>query len=255
MSSKKDKVLFALTLIFLAISSFSLLGVAEGSFDEAYGSKSIAIAVAVAFWFGLIIGYIFLTVLNSSRKQARKKASGRNKADGTRCGALQFFSNPAGIIADSVMIIFLIVFVIFRILDDVSAYLDLTVIAVLVYSVHLHGILNGRNFMFVTSSASAKKLEMQENRVDRQRKSKPEPSESNDLFDSDEKTEKTEIKEKSEKAERPVRQERPVRPDRPEQRRSTEPRYKSEPRYRTENRERPEQRYRQNKPDRPEKRN
>lgn len=148
MNTKRDKRLMIMSLICLAVSSFSILGVVNASFDENYGSKAAAITVAVAFWAGLIIGYALLIKLNINRRASAVKI-GRFKTGGCQFGIFKFFRNKEATVADIVMMLSLISFIIFRILDDVSVYLDLTVIALLIYSFHLHCILNGQNYRYI----------------------------------------------------------------------------------------------------------
>lgn len=148
MNFKRDKRLLILSLICLGISSFSILGVVNASYDENYGSKALAITVAVAFWAGLIIGYVLLIMLNKNRRASAVKI-GRFKTGGCQFGIFKFFRNKEAIIADVIMLLSLVLFIIFRILDNVSVYLDLTVIALLIYSFHLHCILNGQNYRYI----------------------------------------------------------------------------------------------------------
>ncbi|MGN0517994.1 MAG: hypothetical protein ACI4II_04640 [Acutalibacteraceae bacterium] len=150
MNIKRDKKIFLLSCICLVISSLSLLGVAKGSFNEFDGSRAIAFAVALTFWIGLILGYILLCVVNSHRK--KYEAGKKNRRKTTGCGLIRFFSNGAAMVVDSILIITLVLFILFRVLSNISIYFDLTVIALLICSIHLHGLFNGKNFRYINQN-------------------------------------------------------------------------------------------------------
>lgn len=161
MNIKRDKRIFYLSCISLSISSLALLGVAKGSFNEFDGSKAVAFAVAITFWVGLILGYILLCVVNSHRK--KYEASNKSRRKSTGCGLIRFFSNSAAMVVDSILIITLVLFILFRVLNNISIYFDLTVIALLICSIHLHGLFNGKNFRYINQDEDKKA----ENKSDR----------------------------------------------------------------------------------------
>lgn len=192
MNIKRDKRIFALSTVCLVISSLSLLGVAKGSFNEVDGSKAVALAVALTFWIGLILGYILLCVVNSHRKKYEAGKKSRYKTTG--CGLIRFFSNGAAMVVDSILIITLILFILFRMLNNISIYFDLTVIALLICSIHLHGLYNGKNFRYINQDKDKRVDDKTEKKTDSK-------ADKNTDKKSDKKLDKSDDKETSDKDE------------------------------------------------------
>lgn len=183
MNIKRDKKIFSLSCICLVISSISLLGVAKGSFNEFDGSRAVAFAVALTFWIGLISGYILLCVVNSHRK--KYEASKKSRRNTTGCGLIRFFSNSAAMVVDSILIITLVLFVLFRVLNNISIYFDLTVIALLICSIHLHGLFNGKNFKYINQDEAKKDEEKTEKKSDRRTDKKSDKSKDKEVSKKD----------------------------------------------------------------------
>ncbi len=149
---KTEKKLFDLAIIMLFISSFSILLSFFGSYDGGIFALIMAYAVGILFWGFLILGYIMFAIVNSKRKKSEKNSS--NKSERKRItkekpGIICFFSNKAAMYFDFIMIISFVLTVVFSFIPILNKALCVVFMAILVFSIHMHCILNGVNFKYI----------------------------------------------------------------------------------------------------------
>ncbi len=150
---KKDIILFRLSYFMLFISSFSILLSFLGDYNGNLFNLIFAIATGVLFWGGLVLGYVFLMLVNSSRKKYEAKNHINVRAK-KRAGAFTFFSNKPAKVFDLSMIFFLILTVIFLCIPLFNQAIALIFLALFVFSLHMHCILNGINFIYIKNIRS-----------------------------------------------------------------------------------------------------
>ena len=134
------------TILFLLLSSLSLLLTVIADYGGRWWNVLAAIGVGVFFWGFLILGYICFYRLSKRRKEQQKRDRSRPKKQ--RPGIIVFFANPYAAAADIAMVISLIATVVFQFVPF-SEIVSLVSIAVFVFSAQMHGILNGVNFQYI----------------------------------------------------------------------------------------------------------
>lgn len=148
---KRDIVLFKISCLLMGISSFSILL----SFFGDYKGNSIAVIFAVLtgvlFWAGLIFGLFFLLLVNSHRKKYESIESSKRTVKRHRMGIVSFFSNKLAIIADIAMVALFIIFLVTEFIPIISQSVTLIFLAFLLFSVYMHCMLNGVNFIYIKS--------------------------------------------------------------------------------------------------------
>lgn len=154
---KKDIHLMRAVIVLLAVSSLTLCFVSFGSYDASAFRAVVTVLLAILFWGCLIAGYVLLYVISKHRKEFERNASRdkrrKEKAKNNRPGFLRFFSNPAARIADVAMVVLFIVNLVIMFIPGISQTITYIFLALLVFSIHMHGILNGVNFEYTEKLA------------------------------------------------------------------------------------------------------
>lgn len=153
---KKDARLMKAVILLIALSSFSLCFAAVVNHDGTAFERFAAIAVGLIFWISLIAGYVILFIISGHRKayerslpaESRRKARSKKQ----RPGVITFFSSPAAFAADCIMILFFILTLVLMFIPGIIQTLLLICIAVLVFAIQMHSILNGINFKYISNS-------------------------------------------------------------------------------------------------------
>lgn len=146
----KDRQLMMLSIIMLAISSFSLLLISVSDYAGNAFNVFMAVLTGILFWLFLILGYVLLAVVSHHRKayehehRTAKRSNNKKKP-----GAFCFFSNKYATIADIAMVILFIVLIVIMIIPSKTETLKLIVVPTFIFSVHMHGILNGVNLKYI----------------------------------------------------------------------------------------------------------
>lgn len=146
---KKDIRLMRISVILLLISSFSILLVMFASFDGTTFQKILAYLTGVSFWLFLILGYVAFYQVSKHRKVYEKKnpSPAYRKAQ-KRPGILTFFSDRMAMSMDVIMIISLILSLLFLFIPSLNQNIAIVFIAILIFSIHMHSILNGINYKY-----------------------------------------------------------------------------------------------------------
>ena len=140
-----------LTILFLAISSFSLLLITVSDYSGSAFNVVMAVLTGILFWLFLILGYLMLAAVSRRRKEyerenreSRRKRSNNKKRPGVFC----FFSNPYATAADVAMAVLTVALIVLMFIPEKSMTPKLIVVPTLIFSAHMHGILNGVNFAY-----------------------------------------------------------------------------------------------------------
>lgn len=152
-----------LTLIFLSVSSLSLMLATIADFKGDTFKVILAYLAGAVFWLFLILGYVTFFVLSKHRKVYEKTKEKAERSEhrrdvGSRSskrplpGILRFFSNRYAAVADLAMGISIILLFVLR----NNQIATIIIVSILVLSVHLHGILNGINFKYTTEINAAR---------------------------------------------------------------------------------------------------
>lgn len=145
-----------IVIIALAVSSFSLVLAVFGDYNGSTANIVAAIIAGLLFWLFLILGYVLLAMISKHRKQYEKKAvdsSGnrtKNAENKKKPGIICFFSNQYALISDVAMgISFILTLVVLLLIPKTPQILQLLLISLTVFSIHMHCVLNGINFKYI----------------------------------------------------------------------------------------------------------
>ena len=142
MSSSK---LIKIIIIMLFISSFSILLAFAGDYGGGMIHIIFAYATGILFWVMLILAYCFFGVLILKRKKELKIKSFTIK----QIGLFKFFSNTYAKIFDILLIVFLLLTIVFFIVPVFNQALSVIFLSCFLFSLHMHGILNGVNYKYI----------------------------------------------------------------------------------------------------------
>ena len=134
---KKIKILFYFSVLALTVMSSTILimPIVDGKF---------LVMLGAAFWIFLVIGYALFVMANFERRWFI-----RNKMDGNigmDClpGVATFFNNIPASVADTAMIVSLIIFVICMLTNLKYEYFSYIILFILLLSLNMHCLFNGR---------------------------------------------------------------------------------------------------------------
>lgn len=95
------------------------------------------------FWGFLLAGYAMLWFVNHFRKKQKQTAARR------RVGIITFFRNPFAGIMDGICIIGIVLLLISTKVSLMQGYLQFVLSFLVLFSFHMHCILNGENFKYM----------------------------------------------------------------------------------------------------------
>ena len=134
-----------LTSLLASISVFFMTKV-SGIANEKKDNTPMYIVGAI-FWLGLILTYVLTGIASYNRKKAVEIGYGEDFIH--RIGVISFFKNREAKVTDIVMA-GNILFVLFELLSGFDKdVIILTSIFFTIFSVHMHCILNGKNYHYV----------------------------------------------------------------------------------------------------------
>ena len=143
---KAGKVMFVLSLVFGFVFAASFLLMPEASkISLNEGKNELLYLSGALFWSSLILSVITTAVVTVKRKNYFKGKENANLPK--HSGIITFFSSKEAKIADILMIVFLVAFIICTIFADgypIYVFLFLSVLAI-----EWHGILNGKNYAYI----------------------------------------------------------------------------------------------------------
>lgn len=147
---KKDIFLlkFSVAFMFLFSITFLFMPFASDYFTNT-GNRVFLIIVGLLFWITLFVAYFSFFILNTRRKKYVKK----NKITEKKLpGICSFFSNKKAIIVDILMMICIVIFVILS--NITTNFVIYIFLSMSVFTVQLHSIINGKNYLYIKSFKS-----------------------------------------------------------------------------------------------------
>lgn len=142
---KKFSLFVNLSIIASIISSVSIMACAFlGKSDNI--DQVIKIIFPLVFWIGLLIEQYFIWNANSFRKKL--ESEGKLRRIRGKPGAVSILQTEEGAIADLILVISLIVFVILLLFKIGKGFPQYLFIFFIVLSFRMHCILNGKNFRY-----------------------------------------------------------------------------------------------------------
>lgn len=142
---KKFSLFVNLSIIASIISSVSIMACAFlGKSDNI--DQVIKIIFPLVFWIGLLIEQYFIWNANSFRKKL--ESEGKLRRIRGKPGAVSILQTEEGAIADLILVISLIVFVILLLFKIGKGFPQYLFIFFIVLSFRLHCIFNGKNFRY-----------------------------------------------------------------------------------------------------------
>lgn len=142
---KAIKTLFWTSVVFLLLNSATFLFMPIAA--EFTGSGSIqwgSAIVGIVFWVSIVLGYAFLITANRYRRDFVRDRLDGDLTMGCRIGIITFFSTIPGTIADTLIIAALIAFLVTYLSGNINGYYSYVLLAILSFSLNMHGIFNGR---------------------------------------------------------------------------------------------------------------
>jgi hypothetical protein len=103
------------------------------------------------FWLSAIIGYLLVARANSARKRMEPENCA---AESRRVGILTWFSNRPAIGIDALLILSTIGLIAVLLIDGGSSYLAFVLLFLVVLSLNLHGLFNGRIYQTIKEQES-----------------------------------------------------------------------------------------------------
>lgn len=150
---KQVFVLFWLSVIFLFLMSATILLMPAGA--EAGGNCSASIGLT--FWISAAAGYLLLFLVNVKRKNMMQKSENTVPKD-DKPGVLVFFSNIPALTADIMLFSSFLIFIILRFTELKNMYISYIFLFLLIFSLNMHCVFNGRIYKFVTKVREMKRL-------------------------------------------------------------------------------------------------
>lgn len=139
---KACRIWFFLSVLCLLLSSAAVILIPFVTFDQTKGKPLYAYLTGAAIWGFMLLGYGLFIGLACATKQHRKKGD-------KTWGIFRVFSNPEATAADLLLLLSLIAFVLLCVLRYQNSLLVCSTLAVLLLSLHLHGLLNGRVYQSI----------------------------------------------------------------------------------------------------------
>lgn len=112
----------------------------------------LVVAVGITFWISALIGYAFVIAANSVRKQITRLLSGSHAFLNGKIGVIMFFSNAYATIADVILIISFVTFVLINFSELNTSYLAYVFLFLLIFSFNMHCLFNGKIFEMIRAS-------------------------------------------------------------------------------------------------------
>lgn len=151
--AKRVFVLFWISVGFLLLMSATILLMPIGA--EAAGNFSVAIGLV--FWISASAGYILLFLVNVKRINMMQKSE-NTVPKGDKPGVLVFFSNTPALTADIMLFSSFLIFIILRFTELKNMYISYIFLFLLIFSLNMHCVFNGRIYKFVIKVREMKRL-------------------------------------------------------------------------------------------------
>ena len=114
------------------------------------GRRWLLLLNGSVFWLGLIMGFAFVFAANSDRKEYIRKHLDGDVSMKRRPVAITFFSNQPAKVADITMCLSFVLTVIILFTPAADKYITYVMLTFFLFSLNMHGILNGRSYKILT---------------------------------------------------------------------------------------------------------
>lgn len=139
----KIKIYFYISVFFMFLMSVSILFMPSAVEQEVQKGLYLML-IGSTFWISLIIGYVFVILANIKRKKFIMDEYDGNLSMNCHIGIITFFDNLPSSVADVTMIFSFILFIIIDFTSIRYSFVAYVLLAVLVFSLNMHCMLNGR---------------------------------------------------------------------------------------------------------------
>ena len=139
---QKIKQLFCSAVIFQFLMSASILLMPMATKIGQQDGK-IKLLLGLVFWLSAIAGYALVVMANSERKRLINQKIDGNVKTNHRLGIVSFFTNAPATVADVIMIISLLLFVVVNFTKWKYEYISYIILFVFIFSLHMHCMFNG----------------------------------------------------------------------------------------------------------------
>lgn len=159
---KQFRLLFFLSFFSFIGSGVSFFIIPFVRQDAHWFFNVVAYAASAVFWLGLCSGVFFFIKMNALGKKMERQLKKNNQLtlESFRCGIISFFRNKYAIVADSLMIISVILFVAVLIFEPESDMLSISVIVMFFLSFVSHSFFNGKSFIYILKYEGYRKKKM-----------------------------------------------------------------------------------------------
>lgn len=141
--------------ITLAVMSLTILAMPY-AVENSEHNRALVVSVGLVFWAFALSGYGFLISANTLRKKIiRSKYNVYSSITGNP-GIVSFFSNVYAIVADTTMIISFVLFIAISFTELKASFFAYILLALLVFSIHMHSLFNGKIFKVILASRNIK---------------------------------------------------------------------------------------------------
>jgi hypothetical protein len=144
-----DKLLFYLTVSFMALLSFTFLFMPYASEEADKPDKLGLYLTGGAFWIFMILGYGFALIMGFRRRKIIKKYGYDKISSFRRLGILRFFSNKTAGFCDVIFLISLVCFLICQFISYKNEMVIYLLLSVTICFFHMHCMFNGRNYKYI----------------------------------------------------------------------------------------------------------
>ena len=148
---KKLKVLYFLSTMFLAIGSASFLFMPIARDLSSGTNKAPLLINGLMFWVPFILGYVFVFFANIQRKIINGVKVNRKPR------MINFCSNNYATIFDFLLIISFVSLVVLFVLHQGESYITFVVLFLLVLSINMHAMFNGKIFKTILNKNEERK--------------------------------------------------------------------------------------------------
>lgn len=140
MSNRKAKIMFYLSIVFLALNSASLFAIPKVNYDIDANNRTFSLVCSSMFWVSLIIAWV-------SNIVCYKRLNVKSYIDG-KVGMLTFFSSKVAMLVDILCGTLLIATIIILIVSNNST-LEFSFISLFIFAFQLHCLLNSKLYKYL----------------------------------------------------------------------------------------------------------
>ena len=145
---KKAKNYFSISIFCVFLNSLMIAFVPFVSYGDSTFKNIISYLISAGLWMFFILSWIFLAKTQKERIKAQRKLGyGKIRRSRLKVGMLNFNASFEGLISDVIVILSAIALIITSILWIDNQYVTSINVAILVFSIQMRCILNGRIYI------------------------------------------------------------------------------------------------------------